>query len=106
VVATLPIGYADGVSRRLWNTGPGNSGVEVLIGGRRCPILGVVTMDQVMVDCGAPGETDVAVGAVAVLIGRQGSEQVRAEDWARALGTIGYEVTCGIGSRIPRIFLP
>jgi alanine racemase len=106
VVATLPIGYADGVSRRLWNTGPDESGIEVLIGGRRCPILGVVTMDQVMVDCGAPGETDVAVGDVAVLIGRQGSEQVRAEDWARALGTIGYEVTCAIGSRIPRIFLP
>jgi alanine racemase len=106
VVATLPIGYADGVGRRLWNAGPGGNGVDVLIGGRRCPILGVVTMDQVMVDCGTPGEASVTVGDVAVLIGRQGSEQVRAENWARALGTIGYEITCGIGSRVPRIFLP
>lgn len=106
VVATLPIGYADGVPRRLWNSGPEGRGFDVLIGGRRRPVIGVVTMDQMMVDCGAPGEIDVAVGDVAVLIGRQGDERVTAEDWAGALGTIGYEITCGIGSRVPRIFLP
>lgn len=106
VVATLPIGYADGVPRRLWNAGPDDSGIDVVIGGRRRPVIGVVTMDQMMVDCGAPGELDVAVGDVVVLIGRQGGEQVTAQEWASALGTIGYEITCGIGSRVPRVFLP
>ena len=95
-VATLPIGYADGVPRRLWSQG----GV-VLIGGRRCPIIGVVTMDQLMVDC---GDLPVSVGDEAVLLGSQGNEMIRAEEWANALDTIGYEITCGIGSRVPRIY--
>lgn len=106
VVATLPVGYADGVPRRLWNSGPDGQGIDVLVGGRRRPVIGVVTMDQMMVDCGAPGDLDVAVGDIAVLIGRQGDEQVTAQEWAAALGTIGYEITCGIGSRVPRVFLP
>ncbi len=109
-VATVPIGYADGVPRRLWATGG-----EVLIGGRRRPIVGVVTMDQLMVDCGddaigEPGHDDprtVAVGDEVVLIGVQdgpgGSERIRAEDWAEQLDTIGYEIVCGIGPRVPRI---
>mgnify|MGYP006277112695 FL=1 len=95
-VATLPIGYADGVPRRLWSQG----GV-VLVGGRRCPIIGVVTMDQLMVDC---GDLPVSVGDEAVLLGSQGNEMIRAEEWANALDTIGYEITCGIGSRVPRIY--
>lgn len=95
-IATLPIGYADGVPRRLWSQGG-----AVLVGGRRRPIVGVVTMDQLMVDC---GEDDVRVGDDAVLIGRQGSEQITSEDWARSLDTIGYEVTCGIGPRVPRVY--
>ena len=92
-VATLPLGYADGVPRRLY------AGGEVLIGGRRRPIVGVVTMDQLMVDC---GDDAVAVGDEAVLIGRQGDESISAEQVADRLGTIGYEVVCGISARIER----
>ena len=95
-VATLPIGYADGVPRRLWSQGG-----EVLIRGKRRPIIGVVTMDQLMVDC---GDDAVVVGDEAVLFGTQGSECIRSEDWARALDTIGYEITCGIGPRVPRLY--
>jgi len=98
-VATVPIGYADGVPRRLSSTGG-----EVLIAGRRRPIVGVVTMDQLMVDCG-PADP-VAVGDEVVLIGEQvgrdGPQRIRAEDWADRLGTIGYEIVCGIGTRVPR----
>ncbi len=93
-VATVPIGYADGVRRRL-----GLLHQEVLIGGRRRPIVGVVTMDQLMVAC---GEDPVEVGDEVVLLGRQGDEEIRATDWAAALGTIGYEITCSIGPRVPR----
>jgi alanine racemase len=96
-VATVPLGYADGVPRMLSTVG-----AEVLVGGRRCPIAGTVTMDQILVDCSpAPG---VAVGDEVVLIGRQGTEQVRAEEWAERLGTISYEVLCGIGPRVPRTY--
>jgi alanine racemase len=98
-VATLPLGYADGVPRRL-GTLPDRAGTDVLIGGRRCPIVGVVTMDQLMIDV---GDLEVAIGDEAVLIGRQGDERIRAEDWAVRLGTIGYEIVCGIGARIPRV---
>ena len=94
VVATLPLGYADGVPRRLFS-----GGGEVLIGGRRRPIVGVVTMDQLMVDCGTD---EVAIGDEAVLIGSQGGEEITAEEWADRLGTIGYEVVCGISARIER----
>jgi len=96
-VATLPLGYADGVPRRLSSTGG-----AVLIGGRRRPIVGVVTMDQLMVDC---GDDPVAIGAEAVLIGRQGTEEVTASEWATRLDTIAYEVTCGISARVPRVAL-
>lgn len=99
-VATVPIGYADGVPRRL-GTLPDRPGADVLIGGRRCPIVGVVTMDQLVVDV---GDAAVAVGDAVVLIGAQGGERIRAEDWAERLGTIGYEIVCGIGARVPRVF--
>lgn len=95
-VATLPIGYADGVPRRLWSQGG-----EVLIRGKRRSIIGVVTMDQLMVDC---GDDEVVVGDEAVLFGTQDEECIRSEDWARALDTIGYEITCGIGPRVPRLY--
>ena len=98
-VATLPLGYADGVPRRL-GTLPDQPGADVLIGGRRCPIVGVVTMDQLMVDV---GDDAVAVGDEAVLIGEQGGERIRVEEWALRLGTIGYEILCGISKRIPRV---
>lgn len=95
VVATLPIGYADGVFRRL-----GIEGQEVLIGGRRHPMVGVVTMDQVMVDVG-PG-AEVRAGDEAVLLGRQGDEEVTPDEWAQRAGTIAYEVVCALGARVER----
>ena len=97
-VATVPIGYADGVSRRLFDQGG-----EVLIGGRRHPMAGVVTMDQIVVDCGPVGMARVAVGDEVVLIGRQGDQEITAGEWADLLGTISYEVVCAIGPRVPRI---
>jgi len=72
----------------------------VLIGGRRRRIVGVVTMDQVMVDI---GDDDVRRGDEVVLIGDQGDERITAEEWAERLDTIGYEVVCGIGPRIERV---
>ena len=97
-VATAPVGYADGVPRRLFELGG-----EVLIGGLRRPLAGMVTMDQVVIDCGPVGSAPVEVGDEVVLLGRQGSEEVTAEEWAGLLGTISYEVLCGIGSRVPRL---
>lgn len=94
-VATLPIGYADGVPRRLSSVGG-----DVLLGGRRCPIVGVVTMDQLMVDV---GDLAVEIGDEAVLIGEQHGERILATDWADALDTIGYEIVCGISARVPRV---
>ena len=94
-VATVPIGYADGVPRRL-----AAAGGEVLVGGRRRPIVGVVTMDQLMVDVG-PG-SDVRPGDEAVLLGSQGDERIEPDEWAARLGTIAYEVVCGIGARVER----
>ncbi|MBV9660629.1 MAG: alanine racemase [Acidimicrobiales bacterium] len=97
VIATVPLGYADGVPRVLSAVGG-----EVLVGGRRCPIAGTVTMDQIMVDCG-PG-AEVRSGDEVVLIGRQGDQTITAWDWAVAAGTIAYEVVCGISSRVPRVY--
>jgi alanine racemase len=96
-VATVPLGYADGVRRNLSGTA-----TAALVGGRRREIIGTITMDQLMVDC---GDDRVAVGDEVVLIGRQGDEQIRAEEWASALGTIGYEIVCGIGPRVPRRYV-
>lgn len=95
LIATVPIGYADGVPRSLWS-----SGVGALVGGRMRPFAGTVTMDQVMLDCG--DDSSVAPGDEVVLIGSQGDEQITADDWARAVGTIGYEIVCGISARIAR----
>ena len=97
-VATVPIGYADGVPRRL-----GEEGGSVLIGGRRRPLAGAVTMDQVVVDCGPVGSAPVAVGEEVVLLGRQGTEEITADEWACLLSTISYEVLCDIGPRVPRL---
>ena len=97
-VATVPAGYADGVPRRL-GTLPDRAGAEVLIGGRRRPIVGVVTMDQFMVDV---GDLDVAVGDEVVLLGSAGDDAVTATEWAERLGTIGYEIVCDVSARVPR----
>ena len=96
-IATLPIGYADGIPRRLWSVGG-----EVLINGKRCPIVGVVTMDQLMVNC---GEMPIKIGDHAVLLGTQDSQTITANQIATSLETIGYEIVCGISSRVPRRFI-
>jgi alanine racemase len=93
-VGVLPIGYGDGVRRGLSNN------AEVLVRGRRYPLVGTVSMDNVTIDLGP--ETDVEPGAPAVLIGKQGSERILAEELATRLDTINYEVTCGISQRVPR----
>src|SRR5207302_6343104 len=95
-VVTVPVGYADGVPRALSATGG-----EVLIRGRRHPIAGTVTMDQLMVDV---GDAPVEVGDEVVLIGRQGKERITAEEWALRVDTIAYTIVCGIGPRVPRIY--
>jgi alanine racemase len=95
-VATVPAGYADGVPRNL-----GLHGGEVLVRGQRRPIVGVVTMDQLLVDLGdVPAEPDDEV----VLIGRQGDDEITATEWAERLGTISYEIVTGIGARVPRTY--
>jgi alanine racemase len=98
-VATVPVGYADGVPRR-WSA----VGGSVLIGGRERPVVGVVTMDQLMVDLGPDpdGSDQVSIGDEVVLIGHQGDSLLTVEEWARRLGTIGYEVVCAISARVPR----
>ena len=97
VIVTVPLGYADGVPRRLAAVGG-----QVLVGGRRCPIAGTVTMDQIMVDCG-PG-ADVVPGDEVVLLGEQGGERITADEWAGLLDTISYEILCGVGPRVPRVY--
>jgi alanine racemase len=95
-VATVPLGYADGVPRRYF-TGGGT----VLVGGKPRPLAGMVTMDQIVVDCGPDAE--VSAGDDVVLIGHQGTASLSATDWAGVLGTIEHEVFCGIGPRVPRV---
>lgn len=95
-VATVPIGYADGVRRDLGLCGGG-----VLIGGRWHPIRGVVTMDQLMVDV---GDATVDVGDEVVIVGSQGDETIGAGDIAELLDTISYEVVCAVSDRVPRIY--
>jgi alanine racemase len=95
-IGTLPIGYGDGVRRGLTNN------ADVLVEGRRVPLVGTVSMDNVTIDL---GKATTAPGAEAVLIGAQGGERILAEELARRLGTINYEVTCGISARVPRAYV-
>lgn len=95
-IVTLPLGYADGVRRIL-----SRRGAQVLLGGRRYPIVGTVTMDQLLVDTGPEGR--VRVGDEAVLLGRQGDEEIPATEWAERLDTITYEIVCAFSPRLPRI---
>jgi alanine racemase len=95
-VATVPIGYADGVFRSL-----PLAGQEVLVNGERRPIVGVVTMDQLMVDCGPP-DAAVRPGDEVVLLGEQGDQRITPDEWAARLGTISYEVVCALGTRVAR----
>jgi alanine racemase len=93
-VATLPIGYADGIRRALSNNG------DVIVGGRKYPIIGTVSMDNVTVDLGP--DPAVSVGDSATIIGADGGQRQTAEELARRIGTINYEITCGISGRVPR----
>ena len=95
-VAVVPLGYADGIPRRL-----GAAGGEVLIGGVRRPVRGVVTMDQTIVE--VTDGPEVSPGDPVVLLGSQGVEEVTAQEWAERLDTIPYEVVCGFSVRLPRV---
>ena len=92
-LGTIPIGYGDGVRRALTNN------ADVLVAGRRVPLVGTVSMDNITVDL---GPDPVEQGAEAVLIGARGGERILAEDVAARLGTINYEITCGVSARVPR----
>jgi alanine racemase len=95
-IGTVPIGYADGIRRALGNN------CDVLIGGHRYPLVGTVSMDNITVDLGR--EPASAVGDVATIIGSNGSERQYAEDLARRIATINYEIVCGISGRVPRLY--
>jgi len=94
-VATVPVGYADGYTRRL------SGRAEVLVAGRRCPVAGIITMDMSMIDV-----TDVpcAIGDEVVLLGQQGGARITADELAQSSGTIPWEIFCGISKRVPRIY--
>lgn len=96
-VATITVGYADGYPRLLSNKG------EVLLHGKRAPILGRICMDQMMVDVTTIPE--VAEGDTAVLVGTDGEETISAMDIANIIGTINYEITCNVSKRVPRLFI-
>jgi alanine racemase len=96
VIATLPIGYADGVSRKLSNRG------QVLVRGRRLPIVGAVCMDLTMVD--GTAIPDLGAGEEAVLFGAQGDSRISVEEAAGWAETINYEILCAVSSRVPRIY--
>lgn len=95
-IVTIPIGYGDGYSRLLTNR------AEVLIHGKRYPIVGAVCMDQLMVDL---GDDKAEIGDEVVLIGRMGQEEITATEIAEKMGTIPYEVTCMINARVPRLYV-
>lgn len=94
-IATLPVGYADGYRRALSNRG------EVLVRGRRAPVVGRVSMDLTTID--VTGIPDAQLGDEVVLLGAQGEDEITAEELARKLDTISYEVFCGVGVRVPRV---
>ena len=96
-IGVLPIGYGDG-----WRRGLSNN-ADVLVAGRRRPLVGTVSMDSVTIDLGDSADVGDLRGATATLIGAQGEERILAEEVARRLDTINYEVTCGLTARVPRI---
>jgi alanine racemase len=95
-IVTLPVGYADGYSRLLSGKG------EVLLQGKRYPIVGNICMDQCMVDV---SDAQIAIGEEAVLLGKQGDEEISADELGAKMGTIHYEIICMIGGRVPRVYI-
>jgi len=96
VVATLPLGYADGVQRVLSNE------MDVLLGGKRCRQIGRVCMDQLMIE--VPRDVEAKRGDEAVIVGTQGAESIRMESLADKAGTINYELACAFGMRMERLY--
>ena len=94
-IATVPFGYADGFPRRLFD-----AGAEVLLRGRRYPLAGQVTMDQLLIDV---GDEAVTPGEDVVLLGAQGDQVISADEWARRAETITWEILCGVSARVPRV---
>ena len=94
-IITVPFGYADGYPRRLFE-----AGADVLVHGKRAPLAGTVTMDQLLVNV---GDEPVALGDDVVLLGTSGDQQITADDWAAWGSTIAWEILCGIGARVPRV---
>src|SRR5207249_3669554 len=97
-LGVLPIGYGDGWRRGL------SDNADVLIAGRRYPLVGTVSMDNITVDLGSDAGAERLRGEPAILIGRQGEERITAEEVARRLGTINYEVTCALTPRVIRAY--
>ena len=97
-VATMSIGYADGLPRLL-----SNQGFEVLVHGQRCKVIGNLCMDQCMIDVTDIG--DVHVGDEVIVLGKDKDLKFDADDMAKAMGTINYEVLCMIKQRIPRVYI-
>lgn len=95
-IAVLPIGYGDGLTRDLSNQG------RVIINGQYCPIVGKVTMDHTMIDV---GDLPVRIGDEVILIGSNGEKEITVDEWAYLLGTINYEVTTRLTSRVERVYL-
>jgi alanine racemase len=100
IIATVPLGYADGYSRLLANK------AIVLINGKPAPVVGNITMDQFMIDItDIAGDNNISIGDEVILIGNSAGQKITADDIARLMGTISYEVVCMFKSRIPRIYI-
>ena len=95
-IATLPIGYADGLPRRLSNN------MEVLVKGRRVPQVGTICMDMILIDVSEV--PDVQIGEEVVIFGKQGDEVIQVEELAQKANTIPYEILCNVGIRVPRTY--
>lgn len=95
-IATVPIGYADGYTRQF-----AANGAQILVKGRRCPILGRICMDQLMIDL---GDLDAHIGDTVTVFGKDGGNEISVDELAELNGTINYEIICNIGARVPRIY--
>ncbi len=98
LIATIPVGYADGLNRHLSNN------MELLVQGKRVKQVGTICMDMCLIDI--TNLPDVNTGDEVVIIGSQGKEQIKVEDLATRAGTIPYEILCGVGKRVPRVYIP
>ena len=98
LIATLPVGYADGLSRQLSNN------MELLVRGTRVKQVGTICMDMCLID--VTGLSDIKMGEEVVIFGNQENSQIKVEELAAKANTIPYEILCGVGKRVPRIYTP